>query len=154
MFSRNFSTFNHLGQATRTDLLTDVSNVKVPSFNLLVFFVSLSLLFRFFFFFFLLITRSTPSLGSFVNSLKSVKASKQSFDEVFAFTVTMLASNAKRTDPASGNPSSSVIDIYRGIYILPNILSPGKWPRARAKLLNIQGGNEAKFVCVSIGSGH
>nr|KAF7410609.1 hypothetical protein H0235_013216 [Vespula pensylvanica] len=76
------------------------------------------------------------------------------FDEVFAFTVTMLASNTKRTDPASGNPSSSVIDIYRGIYILPNILSPGKWPRARAKLLNIQGGNEAKFVCVSIGSGH
>ncbi|KAL2738667.1 hypothetical protein V1477_012026 [Vespula maculifrons] len=65
--------------------------------------------------------------------------SKQPFDEVFAFTVTMLASNTKRTDPASGNPSSSVIDIYRGIYILPNILSPGKWPRARAKLLNIQG---------------
>lgn len=118
--------------------------VKVPSFVSLIFFVVLSFV----------LTRLTPLFGSFENSLKSVKATKQPFDEVFAFTVTMLASNAKRTDPASGNPSSSVIDIYRGIYILPNILSPGKWPRARAKLLNIQGGNEAKFVCVSIGSGH
>lgn len=41
------------------------------------------------------------------------------------------------------------IDIYGAIYILPNILSLGKWPQARAKLLNIQAGNEAKFVCVS-----
>lgn len=46
------------------------------------------------------------------------------------------------------------IDIYRAIYILPNILSLGKWPRARAKLLNIQAGNEAKFVCVSACSRH
>jgi len=46
------------------------------------------------------------------------------------------------------------IDIYGAIYILPNILSLGKWPRARAKLLNIQAGNEAKFVCVSARSRH
>lgn len=46
------------------------------------------------------------------------------------------------------------IDIYGVIYILPNILSLGKWPRARAKLLNIQAGNEAKFVCVSARSRH
>lgn len=46
------------------------------------------------------------------------------------------------------------IDIYGAIYILPNILSLGKWPQARAKLLNIQAGNEAKFVCVNVRSGH
>jgi len=46
------------------------------------------------------------------------------------------------------------IDIYGAIYILPNILSLSKWPRARAKLLNIQAGNEAKFVCVSASSRH
>lgn len=46
------------------------------------------------------------------------------------------------------------IDIYGAIYILPNILSLGKWPQARAKLLNIQAGNEAKFVCVSARSRH
>lgn len=46
------------------------------------------------------------------------------------------------------------IDIYGAIYILPNILSLSKWPRARAKLLNIQAGNEAKFVCVSACSRH
>lgn len=46
------------------------------------------------------------------------------------------------------------IDIYGAIYILPNILSLGKWPQARAKLLNIQAGNEAKFVCVSACSRH
>lgn len=42
----------------------------------------------------------------------------------------------------------STVDTYGAIYILPNILSSRKWPEARAKLLNIQRGNEAKFVCV------
>lgn len=43
----------------------------------------------------------------------------------------------------------STADTYGAIYILPNILSSREWPEARAKLLNIQRGNEAKFVCVS-----
>ncbi|KAI4484252.1 hypothetical protein M0804_007708 [Polistes exclamans] len=80
-----------------------------------------------------------------------VPASFFGFDQLHQSNVTLPGSLELRENQLKLKSSTWE---HRGIYILPNILSPGKWPRARAKLLNIQGGNEAKFVCVSIGSRH